>query len=255
MNSEDRKSVGELNSSERTVEPSKIRQGLAKYAMVTAILLSLCAVAVGGYNTYLIWQIQDSLEPTGTPNVKELNSSEANKLIDEGAATMGNPNAKVTLVEFADFQCPFCKIYFSEILPQIKQRYVDTGKVRFVFVNYAFLGPESQSAAEAAKCAKDQDRFWEYHDHLYANQQGENIGAFSQDKLKKFASDLKLDVGKFNECFDSGKYSSVVIKELEAGQSYGVRGTPATFVDGTFISGIQSAPYFFSKIDEALNKK
>ena len=119
----------------------------------------------------------------------------------------------------------------------------------------ASLGPESKSAAEASECADEQGKFWEYHDKLFASQAGENQGAFSNDKLKKFAADLKLDTAKFNACLDSGKYSSVVEKETLAAQSMGVQGTPAFLVNGQPFVRAQSFEAFQQAIESERQKK
>lgn len=166
-------------------------------------------------------------------------SDEAKTLLQAspGDFVLGNPQAKVTLVEFADFQCPFCEKYFHETFPQIKEKYAKTGKVKFIFRNFAFLGEESFRAAEAARCAGDQGRFWDYHDYLYDHQRGENQGAFSDVNLKKFADTLKVDRAMFDACFDAGNYRELVKKESELGRELDVSGTPTTFVNGKAITG------------------
>jgi len=114
---------------------------------------------------------------------------------------------------------------------------VKTGKVRFGYLHYAFLGPESQRAAEASECAAEQGAFWPYHDRLYERQAGENRGAFSQDNLKQFAVELGLDGRAFNACLDSGKYAAVVRADTAAGESLGVKGTPAFLANGRPLVG------------------
>ncbi|RMF45155.1 MAG: hypothetical protein D6755_08385, partial [Anaerolineae bacterium] len=100
----------------------------------------------------------------------------------------GNPDAPVTILEFSDFQCPYCGRFFAEVEPQINQQYIENGQVRMGYIHFAFLGQESLWAAEASECAADQDAFWEFHDKLFNSQNGENRGAFSKDNLKKFAA-------------------------------------------------------------------
>lgn len=107
--------------------------------------------------------------------------------------------------------------------------------MRFVFRHFAFLGPESQWAAVASECANEQGRFWEYYDKVFAEQAGENAGAFSKENLKRFAGELGLDTGRFNQCLDSEKYRDAVQQETLAGQQRGVRGTPTLFVNGRLI--------------------
>ena len=120
---------------------------------------------------------------------------------------------------------------------QLEDKYVKTGQMKFVYRYMAFLGQESQWAAEAAECAGEQGKFWDYHDTLFANQKGENQGAFSKDNLKKFAADLKLDTTKFNECLDSGKYTDKVKKSNDDAAQLGVSSTPTVLVNGIFIPG------------------
>ncbi len=166
--------------------------------------------------------------------------------------TLGNANAPVKIIEFADFQCPFCKRYFDQNESSIIKDYVNTGKAVFVWKDYAFLGQESTWAAEAARCAKDQGKFWQYHDYLYAHQGQENSGTFTKSKLEGFAASLGLNTAQFNSCLNSDKYASDVQKEQQYGSSVGVQGTPATFINGVLVSG--AVPYATLKaaIDAAL---
>ena len=128
---------------------------------------------------------------------------------------------------------------------------MDKGLVRFGYQHFAFLGQESNWAAQASECAADQDAFWPYHDYLYAHQGGENAGAFSQDNLKRFAAELKLDTEAFNTCLDSGKYAAIVSQESAYGQSLGVRGTPTFFVNGQLLVGAQPFEAFQKVFDAA----
>jgi protein-disulfide isomerase len=167
---------------------------------------------------------------------------------------LGEKNAKVTIVEFADFQCPFCARYYEDVEKKIIEEYVNTGKAKFAFRHYAFLGQESIDAANATECANEQDKFWEYHNYLYENPGGENEGAFSKDNLKSFASTLGLDTQAFNECLDSARYQKNVDKDIEEGSKAGVDGTPATFINGVLISGAQPYSEFKKAIDNALSE-
>ena len=173
------------------------------------------------------------------------------------APMLGNKNAKVALVEFTDYQCPFCGQLFTNTFPQIKKEYIDTGKVRYYVRDFPLvqIHPQAQKAAEAASCAEEQGKFWEMHDKLFANQTALQI-----DDLKKYAADLGLNTGNFNKCLDDGKYAQKVKDSTTAGGTYGVRGTPSTFVgkvDGNKIKGIEvsgAQPFdsFKTQIDAAL---
>ena len=167
----------------------------------------------------------------------------------------GNPNAKVAVVEFADFQCPFCERFFTETEPKIIKDYVDTGKVKFVYKNLAFLGKESTDAANAAFCAKEQNKFWEYHDYLFSHQGAENSGAFSVDNLKKFAVTLGLNATQFNSCLDSQKYNNLVQADLAEASKVGFNSTPSIAVGSTPIIGAQPYAQFQTAIEAELAKK
>ena len=158
----------------------------------------------------------------------------------------------MTLVEFGDFQCPFCGRFFKTTEQEIIEQYVKTGKVKFVYRDFAFLGQESQSAAEAAECADDQGKFWQYHDYLYTHQKGENEGAFTKENLKRFARALGLNGAAFDRCVDNGKYREEVEKDTAEGRGAGVSGTPTVFVNGKPITGAVPFAQFKTAIDEAL---
>ncbi|RJQ13599.1 hypothetical protein C4553_02885 [Candidatus Parcubacteria bacterium] len=149
----------------------------------------------------------------------------------------GQNNAPITIVEFSDYQCPFCGRFFAQTEPQILKNYVDTGKAKFTYRDFAFLDGfvgqergESHLAAEAARCAQDQGKYWEYHDLLFRNQDGENKGAFSADNLKKLANQIGLNAGQFSQCLDGGKYKDLVVADTQAGARFGVNGTPTVFM-------------------------
>lgn len=187
-----------------------------------------------------------------------------NKEVDieiKNAPMLGNANAPVTIVEYGDFQCPFCQRYAQNVQSAIVSEYINTGKAKFVWKDYAFLGQESLWAAEAARCANDQGKFWQYHDYTYSHQGQENSGAFSKANLKKFAQAVGLNMAQFNNCLDSGKYTAFIQQETQQGSAYGVSGTPATFVNGRLVAdgngnSVGAAPFsvFKSVIDQELSK-
>jgi protein-disulfide isomerase len=154
----------------------------------------------------------------------------------------------VTIVEFSDFQCPFC----SRLLPtmeQVKQKYGD--KVRIVFRQYPLpMHPNAQKAAEASLCANEQGKFWEMHDAMFKNQQ-----ELAVDNLKSKAAALGLKAETFNQCLDSGKYAAQIQGDIKAGSAVGVSGTPAMFINGRFISGAVPLEQITSVIDDELKRK
>ncbi len=157
-----------------------------------------------------------------------------------GAPTCGQANAPVTIDIYADFQCPFCA-RADGVLQQLASQYIDTGKVRLIYHNFPIIGPESETAAQAAECAGDQNKFWAYGNYLFTHQNGENTGAFSSDALKGFAAQLGLNQSAFNSCLDSGKYSSLVHQQSTEGQQRGVTVTPTFFINGKKYEG--ALPY------------
>lgn len=162
----------------------------------------------------------------------------------------GLEDAPVTIVEFSDFECPFCARFVKETLPKIEENYIKTGKVKFVFRDFPLpFHPNAQKAHEAAECAREQGKFWEYHDILFKNTQ-----ALSVSDLKNYANELGLDTIKFNECLDSGRKTEEVEKDLQDGQNYGVQGTPTFFINGIQIVGAQPYSVFEQIIEQELNK-
>ncbi len=128
--------------------------------------------------------------------------------------------------------------------------YIQTGKVRFGYWHFAFLGQESFWAAEASECAAEQGKFWEYHDLLFERHQGENVGTYSKENLKRFAAELGLDTERFNECLDSGKYADLVRADTITARSLGVRSTPTFLINNRPVIG--ALPFeFFQQIIEA----
>ncbi len=174
--------------------------------------------------------------------------------VPAGLPVMGSNDAKVTMIEFADFQCPYCKEWQDTVFDELKAQYIDTGKVRFLFMDYAFLGDESNQAAEAASCANDQNKFWEYHDKLYSEQEGENQGKFKDQNLKRFASELNLDQAQFNSCLDNNTHQDKIINALATGESYGVNSTPTVFINGYKYPGINTFDYYKQVIEAELAK-
>ena len=163
---------------------------------------------------------------------------------------LGNANAPVTVVEFSDFQCSFCKKFWARTLPKIKETNIKNGKVRFIYRHFAILGKHSVRAAQGAECAGEQGKFWEYHDRLYANQ-----GAFTGAKLRQYASELKLHVAAFGKCLDSAKYKEKVAGETAVAAFLGARGTPTFFVNGRLLVGAQPFEVFQTVIEEELRKR
>lgn len=157
---------------------------------------------------------------------------------------LGNANAPVTIVEYGDYQCPFCTRYFSQIQPSIKSQYLDSGKAKMIFRDFPFLGPESVSAANAAQCAEDQGKLWAYHDALYAaktvdetkSASAENDGFFTRAEFLTLASQVGLNAQTFTSCLDNNQHTNDVSAEKAAAVSAGIGSTPTTIVDGKMVT-------------------
>jgi len=151
----------------------------------------------------------------------------------------GNPNAKVRIDVFEDFQCPVCRQFTETIEPQLMKNEVASGQVYYVFHNFPFIDrgtwdsaqKESHQAANAAMCASTQGRFWDYHDMLFANWTGENVGDFNDQRLVAYAQALKLDMASFNTCFKANTYQTQIDADFAEGNTMGVTGTPTVFVN------------------------
>ena len=168
---------------------------------------------------------------------------------------LGDSNAKVTIVEFADFRCPFCEKFFTDTLSQIKKDYVDTGKAKFYFRNFAFLGDASTFAANAAECANDQGKFWEMHDYFYKNQPSESdTSMYNVDTITQTAGTLGLDTNSFKSCLSGKTDDAKVSKDVSDAQAAGVSGTPTLFINGIAIVGAQPYSAFKTVLDQELAK-
>ena len=217
-------------ASRRTrAERQRIRRGGAPAdpARPTGRQLAIAAlIAIVGVVAFIVISGGGSSAPSSTltPGVRQVGH------------VRGLDTAPVTIEEWADFQCPACGTFARTTEPQLVATYVARGQVRIVYRHLAFLGPESQWAAEASECAEEQGRFWEFHDRLFASQAGENRGAFSKANLKRIGEELGLD-RSFAACVDSDRYAQRVRDETKAGQDKGVRATPTLFVQDRKIEG------------------
>ena len=171
---------------------------------------------------------------------------------------MGSADAKVTIIEFADYQCPNCRAFWRETLPRIKKEYVDTGKVRIVFRDFPVqeIHPEATIAAMAAECAEDQGKYFELHDKIFREQdrRGRDIVRFRAQELKRWAMEVGLDPAPFNECLDTSRYKDEVAKDLADATSVGINGTPVFFVNGRLLAGAHPFSTFQKVIEEELRK-
>lgn len=166
----------------------------------------------------------------------------------KNAPMIGNKDAKVTIVEFSDFECPFCERFYTGAYAQIKTEYIDTGKAKLYFMHFPLsFHAQAQKAAEAAQCAADQGKFWEMHDKMFENQ-----ASLSVENFKKWAKELNLRSSEFDSCLDSSKNAKIVADSEAYGQTLGVTGTPSFFVNGKSLVGAQPFSAFKQVIDAEL---
>lgn len=202
--------------------------------------------------------LQQGSRPAAAPSAKPFEP----RTITLGAvASRGSQDAPVTLIEYSDYDCPFCKRHAETVMPALIQQYIDTGKLRFVMREYPIdrLHPRAAAASEAVLCAGDQGKYWDMHDAMFADQK-----ANADEDFQRMAGALGLDVDAFKACMDGDKFVAQIRAHIVEGQSLGVSGTPS-FVAGLtdpadsnkvnltkFIRGAQPLQAFQSAIDELL---
>lgn len=203
--------------------------------------------------------IYPSIKPVG-----EITTIEPNPRPQADRNAMGDPAAPVRIVEYSDFQCPYCVRFWETTEAQIVEDYVKTGKVYFIYrsmgnfvsdnINQSIntVNTESQDAAHAAYCAADENLYWEYHDMLFTNWNGENEGAFARKRLDAFAEALGLDMAAFKACMDSEKYMDDVELDGVEGRQAGINGTPSFVINGKLVEGAQPFSVFQQEIEAAL---
>lgn len=216
-------------------------EGLRRYVLTAfvsvAVLLFALAFFMAGFAAHALLDEDDDDGGDG--------ATAANASDDDPA--WGPEDAAVIIEEFADFECPFCGRHAAETLPQIREAYGD--RVRYIYRDYPLTNMHqfAQKAAEAAQCSHEQGQFWEYHDLLFEHQ-----GALAVPDLKRYAQDVGMDAGVFNDCLDSGKNAQEVLLDLQDGQQAGVTGTPAFLINDLLLSGAQPFEQFQVVIDQAL---
>lgn len=222
--------------------------------LLAAVIVSASILYVGNGSPALIGGTVGN-NPTAT--AKPVAIKDPSTLFGPTDPVLGKSDAKVTIVEFSDFQCPYCRAFFEDTYGQIKKQYVDTGKVRIIYRDYPLsFHPAAKPAALAANCANEQGKFWEYHDKMFTEQgkQGTGTISFGANELKAWASQIGMNMSQFNSCLDSAKYAAAVDEDTKAGSAAGVTGTPSFFIDGELIVGAQPFATFKATIDKALAK-
>jgi protein-disulfide isomerase len=216
---------------------------------VAALLGGLSAWEQAGYPT------ETSAEPT-QETVEESVTETAGRFEQEVTAVLGDPDAPVTIVDFSDYQCPYCRRHFEQTLPRIIETYVETGQARYVYKDFPLhsIHPNAQKAAEAAECAGEQGQYWPMHDRIF---QGQDQWARSADPvpaLKEYAAALGLDASQFATCLDSGQFAAEVEADLSEGMAAGVTGTPGFFINGRPLFGAMPFSEFQRVIEKELTR-
>jgi len=175
-------------------------------------------------------EIELSIDPT--PKIQDIGPVKItmDTFVSNGSPILGDSNAPITLVEFGDYQCHYCHVFFDSIEENIIKNYVETGKVKMIFKDYNIIGEDSIKASQGAHCANDQGLFWEYHDILYSNWTGENNGWASSENLAIFAQQIDLNMDEWSECMIKGSHSQIILKSNDDARTLELTGTPAFFV-------------------------
>ena len=172
----------------------------------------------------------------------------------EGSIIMGNPNAKITIVEFGDYQCTFCYKFHDETMKKITDEYIKTNNVNFIYKDFPLNGEQSILASEAVYCAQKQNKFWEYHNTLYNNWGGENTGWITENVLLGFARDLEMNLDDFSQCLGKSEFRQKVLDNEQFGREIGINATPSflIFNDNEIYRIIGAQP--FEKFEQAFQK-
>lgn len=231
-----------------TVNP----HGSEKEVTVTArrstfawVLFVVVAFGTGLGLGYLAWGTRFPVE-VAAPESRAESAPQRISVPTEGFPSIGPADAPITLVEFSDFECPYCRQWFSETWPQLQKAYA--GKIRLVYRDFPLYGlhPDAEAAAEAANCAGEQGQYWPFHDRLFSGK------ALTMDTYQSYAAELKLDQAKFQDCMSTHRYQKYVQDNYAFGQTLGITGTPTFFLNGIPMVGAQPFSVFKSYIDQEL---
>jgi len=215
---------------------------------LTPIAIVVAGILIAGAVIY-VNQGKEELLEKGKAQIQQENFSEkelGNKISLENEPVLGESSAPVTIIEFSDFECPFCARYANTTFNQIKQAYIESGKAKIVFKNFPLpFHRNAKIAAEAGECALSQGKFWEYKELLFKNQ-----SALSVEDLKKYAVDLGLDAEKFNKCLDTDETRKEVEEDLKEGREANIEGTPSFLINGELLVGAQPFSAFQKVIEK-----
>jgi len=261
--SEEQNNIDEKKSEiviEKKTSYNKLIIGVLAASVVTAFLGGYVLGAENTTSTFI--KTLDALKSQQSTQTTQSQQKTQPILVSlDDDPVKGDPNAPITMIEFSDFQCPFCAKFHTTTLPQIQKNYIDSGKIKFVYRDLPIqsIHPNAVPAALAAECADDQGMFWQYHDKLFQNQvQWQNLDTINiANTLKQYATEFDLEMSDFNECLDSAKHLDEINNDLRDGSSYGVTGTPGFFIGNEKIgfikmSGAQPYSVFQRAIEQQL---
>ena len=235
---------------------------ITKTTIIVGVVLFSLGYFVG--NTLPVTNVDTQSQSKDKATIQQTDSSEqklagsVNFNIPPFAKFRGSDSAKINLVEFGDYQCPFCKRFFDQTEPSLASEYIDTEKTKFYFLDVSIVGDDSLTLGQASWCADEQGKYYEYHDYIYSNQGQENSGWGTPDKVKNLVKGIPgLDIEKFSECLDSKKYESRSQQLTKFASQIGLTGTPTVFVGNpeigyTKITGAQPYSSFKQVIDTYL---
>ena len=223
--------------------PTSRKPFLLSQNPVFLVITFVIVFALGLGGGYLIWGSNTPVEAVDAANNVPLNRH----VVEEGGnPSIGPADAAVTIIEFSDYQCPYCQRWHEQVFSRLLQEYPD--QVRIVYRDMPLGGhPQAAPAAEAANCANEQDSFWPYHDKIFSYEY-----ALSRDAYLAYADELALDMTIFTDCLDSGRYADEVAADLNYTRELGISSTPTFFINGIFVEGALPYESFKSIIDQEL---
>jgi protein-disulfide isomerase len=228
---------------------------LAIGAAIASIVIIIAFMGFDGVSNQseLVIEPAPTVQQVGPPKIT------TETFLANGSPVLGDSDAPITLIEFGDYQCHFCNVFFHSTEDDILKNYVETGKVKMIFKDYNIIGPDSINASHGAHCANDQGLFWEYHDILYSNWAGENNGWASSENLGKFAQKIGLDMDVWSECMVNAIHSQTILASNKDAKNLELTGTPAFFVIGpdgktTKLFGAQPFETFKNIFENELEK-
>lgn len=264
-----------IEKSESKSERILIKKSTFKMLMIAIVSVSLVAAFMGGYTVGVessqptdilidkINNITSNMQKSSLPTLQQMEPQIIQSISSDNDPMRGDPDAPITIIEFSDFQCPFCAKFHETTLPLLEKNYISTGKVNFVYRDFPItsIHPNALPAALASECADDQGKFWEIHDMIFENQRIWQ-GLAPKDAasvFRDYAIEFDVNIEEFDSCINSGKYLNEIRGDLDDGRAYGVTGTPGFFIGNeeigfTKLIGAQPFSSFQKVIDGQLSR-